>query len=61
MTAPKRVVAAAVGEGYEFWKQDGKRTLTAAAIALLAKGFTEEDAAEIIGSIWSAGAEEYGA
>lgn len=42
-------------------KQDGERALRAVAVALLAKGFDEEDAAEIIGAVWSASAEEYGA
>jgi hypothetical protein len=60
-TRPQRVVNLALGEGYEFWRGDAKRTLKANAIALLAQGFSEEDAAQIIASIWSASAEEFGA
>lgn len=61
MTAPKRVIAEVFGEGHEFWKQDTKRTYTAAAIFLLSKGCTEEEAADILGSLYGAACEEYGA
>lgn len=49
-----------LAENYDFWKSDAQETLMEVGEKLFRKGFTLDEAIDIISTVWNQCAEEYG-
>lgn len=47
-------------DDYEFWKRDTPKAVLEIHKELIEKGLSAEDAQQVIGSVWSLAASEYG-
>lgn len=47
-------------DDHEFWRSDSAKTVVSVHKRLVDKGLDKDEAAEIIQSVWSAAASEYG-
>jgi len=57
----RHVLDLALGEQFEFWIKENRKTLLAAADDLLAHGYSASEAGHLIGSVFGAASAEYGA